>query len=74
MGAKQKLEGFWNNWGGELLSWLLTHGFKVLLVILAAYIVNYLLSKLISKIIKVSVSLDRHQSKLAERKREETLI
>ena len=74
MGAKFNLEGFWNDWGAKLVSWLLTHGVKVLIVIVTAYILNFLLSKFISKIIKVSVTIDRHQSKVAEQKREETLI
>jgi small conductance mechanosensitive channel len=74
MGTKSNLEGFWNEWGVRLLTWLLTHGLRILIIILAAYVINYLSKKFIEKIIRVTVTADRHQSALAERKREETLI
>ena len=74
MGIKSNLEGFWNEWGLKLITWLLTHGIRILIIILVAYVINYLSKKFIEKIIKVTVTADRHQSELAERKREETLI
>jgi len=74
MGTKFNLEGYWNEWGANLLTWLLTHGFRILITILAAYLVNFLARHFIEKVVRVSVTSDRHQSILAERKREETLI
>lgn len=74
MGTKFNLEGFWNEWGVKLLTWLLTHGLRILIVIAMAYALNYLAKKFIEKIVRVSVTADRHQSEVAERKREETLI
>lgn len=74
MGIKSNLEGFWNEWGLRLVTWLLTHGIRILIIILAAYLVNYLSRKFIEKIVKVTVTADRHNSRIAERKREETLI
>ncbi len=74
MGIKSNLEGFWNEWGLRLVTWLLTHGIRILIIILAAYLINYLSRKFIEKIVKVTVTADRHNSRIAERKREETLI
>ena len=74
MGIKSNLEGFWNEWGVKLLTWLLTHGFRILIVIAMAYVLNYIAKKFIEKIVRVSVTADRHQSEAAEQKREETLI
>jgi small conductance mechanosensitive channel len=45
-----------------------------LFIIVAAYVINYLAKRFITKIIRVSVTVDHHQSELSERKREETLI
>ena len=74
MGIKSNLEGFWNEWSVKLLTWLLTHGFRILIVIAMAYVLNYLAKKFIEKIVRVSVTADRHQTEAAEQKREETLI
>ena len=74
MGIKSNLEGFWNEWGLGLITWLLTHGLRIVIIILAAYLINYLSRKFIEKVVKVSVTADRHRSQIAERKREETLI
>ena len=73
MGIKSNLEGFWNEWGLGLITWLLTHGLRIVIIILAAYLINYLSRKFIEKVVKVSVTADRHRSQIAERKREETL-
>jgi small conductance mechanosensitive channel len=74
MWMKSYLEGFWNEWGVKLVMWLFTHGLRILIAFLAAYLLNYFAKKIIGKIVKVSVTADRHQSEVAERKREETLI
>ena len=74
MDTKFKIEGYWNEWGSKLLPWLLTHGLRILLIIGAAYVLYYIARRVIEKIAKVSVTADYHQSEIAERKREETLI
>jgi small conductance mechanosensitive channel len=74
METKYKIEGYWNEWSGKLLPWLLTHGLRMLLIIAAAYVIYYIAQRVITKIVKVSVTADYHQSEVAERKREETLI
>lgn len=74
MDTKFKIEGYWNEWSSKLLPWLLTHGLRILIIIAAAYVLNFIARKLIEKIVKVSVTADYHQSEIAERKREETLI
>jgi small-conductance mechanosensitive channel len=74
METKFKIEGYWNEWSSRLLPWLLTHGLRILFIIAAAYVIYYIARKVITKIVKVSVTSDYHQSEVAERKREETLI
>lgn len=74
METKFNLEGFWNQWGARVLTWILTHGLRILFVIAFAYLLNYLAKKFIVKVVRVSVTADRHQSAIAELKREETLI
>lgn len=74
MNTKFNIEGYWNDWSVNLLPWLLTHGFRILLMIVVAYAFNYLARRVIVKLVRVSVTADRHQTPLAEEKREETLI
>lgn len=74
MDTKFKIEGYWNEWGSKILPWLLTHGLRILLIIAAGYVIYYVARRVIEKIVKVSVTADYHQSEIAERKREETLI
>ncbi|HQW04151.1 MAG TPA: mechanosensitive ion channel, partial [Saprospiraceae bacterium] len=74
MDTKFKIEGYWNEWGSKLLPWILTHGLRILLIIAAAYVIYYIARRVITKIVRVSVTADYHQSEIAERKREETLI
>jgi small conductance mechanosensitive channel len=74
MNTKFNVEGYWNEWSIKFIPWLLTHGLRILFIIVAAYVINYLAKRFIAKIVKVSVTADHHQSELSERKREETLI
>lgn len=74
MNTKFNIEGYWTEWGGKILPWLLTHGLRIILIIIVAYGINYLAKRFIEKLVRVSVTADRHQSAHAELKREETLI
>lgn len=74
MNTKYTIEGYWNDWIMKLLPWILTHGFRIILIIIIAYVINYLAKRVIEKLVRVSVTADRHQSEHAEQKREETLI
>jgi small conductance mechanosensitive channel len=74
METKHNIEAYWSNWTSNIIPWLLTHGVRVMLIIIAAYILHYILQKAIVKIIRVSVTSDVHRTAHAEEKREETLI
>jgi small-conductance mechanosensitive channel len=74
MDKKFSIEAYWNEWTANLVPWLLTHGLRILFIIVAGYVINYLAKRFIEKIVRVTVTIDRHQSEIAEKKREETLI
>ena len=74
METRFNFQTYWNNWVDQLIPWLLTHGLRIIILIVIAYVFNYLARRLIIKIIKVSVTSDYHQSVVAEKKREDTLI
>ncbi len=54
--------------------WFLSHGIKILLVLLAAYIIRRSIGMLIERLIKKIVTPDRFLNTDAEKKREDTLI
>lgn len=58
----------------ELIPWITSHGFRILIVIVLAIVFNFLLKRTVAKIVKMSVTADRQKSVEAEQKRERTLI
>jgi moderate conductance mechanosensitive channel len=74
MESKFNFQDYWNDWIDKLIPWLLTHGIRIILLIIVAYVFNFLARRLIIKIIHVSVTADYHHSIEAEKKREKTLI
>ncbi len=54
--------------------WFNSHGIKIIVIILAAYLVHKFGAIFIEKIIRKSVKADHFLSKAAEKKREDTLI
>jgi len=74
MDTKFSIDAYWSEWSGKLFPWLLTHGLRILLIVVGAYVINYLAKRFIEKIVRVTVTIDRHQTEAAEKKREETLI
>ena len=61
-------------WTANIGPWLLDHGPRIAVILGGAYIVHYLAKKFIIKIVRVTVTIDRHQTEAAEKKREDTLI
>ena len=61
-------------WKDVIVPWLLHHGIKIVLICLAAYILDLILRKIIIKAVRVMVVPDASGSKEAEKKREDTLI
>ena len=68
------IKAYWSEWSGKILPWLFTHGLRIVLIVVAAYVINHLAKRFIEKIVRMSVTIDRHQTEAAEKKREETLI
>jgi len=61
-------------WKEKIIPWLLTHGLKVLFIIIGAFIVNKIIETFIIKGVRAAVRPDSHSSKDAELRREDTLI
>jgi small-conductance mechanosensitive channel len=61
-------------WSETIIPWLTSHGIKILVVAVAAYVFNLVLSRIIRKAIRVAVKPDKSQPPEAEIKRENTLI
>jgi moderate conductance mechanosensitive channel len=61
-------------WSEGIAPWLLTHGIKIIIIIIGSYLLNKVGSKLIEKGIRVAIVPSNHISKEAEKKREDTLI
>lgn len=61
-------------WDDKIVPWLLSHGIKIILIALAAYLLNLILSRIIIRAVRIAVVRDEAMSEEAERKREDTLI
>jgi small-conductance mechanosensitive channel len=61
-------------WTDRLQPWILTHGVKIVLIGIGAYVLNRVVRKFIEKTVRLAVVSDRFLSRQAEEKREKTLI
>jgi small-conductance mechanosensitive channel len=61
-------------WSENVTPWLLSHGVKILIILIGIIILNRIIKKLIDKAIRVAVVPGKYDSKAAEKKREDTLI
>jgi small conductance mechanosensitive channel len=62
------------SWSEAIIPWLLTHGIKIVLIALAAYILKRITHGVIVRAVRIAVRSEDFQSKEAEEKRENTLI
>lgn len=62
------------NWGESILPWLLSHGIKIVIIGITAWLLIVILSKIIRKAVRVAVVPDKNMPPEAEKKREDTLI
>lgn len=58
----------------QIVPWLMTNGVKVLFIAIAAFILHKVIISFIQKAVRIAVRPEKHQSKEAEEKRENTLI
>lgn len=61
-------------WTEQVVPWLLTHGIRVVLVVVFAFILDRILQRVIVRAVRASVRPDENTSAEAEQKREDTLI
>lgn len=62
------------NWTEKIVPWLLSHGLKIVLIALAAYLLEKIISRIIIRAVRIAVVPDSTMSEEAEKKREDTLI
>jgi len=61
------------NWSDFIIPWLLSHGIKILIIAIVAYLLNKILAKIIKKAVRMVVKTDSAISEEAAKKREDTL-
>jgi small-conductance mechanosensitive channel len=61
-------------WLDTLQPWLLTHGARIVVVIILAFIINKVASRLIGRAVRISLVRDANLSKVAQKKRQDTLL
>lgn len=61
-------------WADKIVPWLLTHGIKMLLIAVGAYILKMVLARIIDRAVRIAVIRDETMTVEAERQREDTLI
>lgn len=64
----------WRAYVDQIVPWLMTHGLRIVLVLVGGYVLNLFLKKFITRIVRLAVTRDIHLSEEAETKREDTLI
>jgi small-conductance mechanosensitive channel len=62
------------NYGDLLIQWLVAHGIKIVVIAVAAWILNKIIKKIITKAVRIAVVSGANLPPEAERKREDTLI
>jgi small-conductance mechanosensitive channel len=63
-----------DKWGDVVFPWFLTHGIKIVIIGIVAWLLIIILSKIIRKAVRVAVVPDKNMPPEAESKREDTLI
>lgn len=62
------------NWAEMIVPWLLSHGVKILIIGVGAFLLNRIAVRLIRRAVMIAVIADSTMSEEAEQKREDTLI
>jgi len=61
-------------WIEAIIPWLLDHGIKIVVIAIAAWLINKIVCRIIRRTVRIAVIRDENMSKEAEQKREDTLI
>ncbi|HRW86721.1 MAG TPA: mechanosensitive ion channel family protein [Bacteroidales bacterium] len=67
---EEKIQSFWE----KVVPWLLSHGIKIVVIAVVAWITYIVLSRIVRRAVKISVVRDQGMTEEAEIKRENTLI
>ena len=63
-----------NEWAELIVPWLFSHGIKIVLIAVGAYVLDKVVSRIIRKAVIIAVVSDGTLSEESEKKREDTLI
>lgn len=61
-------------WSENITPWLLSHGVKIIIILVGSYLFSKIINKVVEKAVKAAIVSSRVVSKIAEKKREDTLI
>ena len=61
-------------WSEAILPWLLSHGLRIVIIVVGAYFLNKIINKVVERSIRSAILPRNFVSKAAETKREDTLI
>ena len=67
-------EKYTDQYAEKAIAWAMTNGIKVLFIAIGAFIIHKILVRFIAKAVRIAVRPEKHLSKEAEEKRENTLI
>ncbi len=68
------MKEYFQEWSEKVVPWLMTHGTKMLVIAVGAFVLNIILSRIIRRAVIIAVVPDKNMSPEAEIKRENTLI
>jgi small conductance mechanosensitive channel len=61
-------------WSEQIVPWLMSHGLRMVVIAIAAFLLDRILQRIITRAIRLSVKSDANTTPEAEKKREDTLI
>ncbi|MFN8305974.1 MAG: mechanosensitive ion channel family protein [Ferruginibacter sp.] len=61
-------------WINTIYPWLEQHGIKILIILICALILYKIFSKLTKKVVRIAIVSDTSMTKMAQKKREDTLV
>jgi small conductance mechanosensitive channel len=61
-------------WSEQIVPWLMSHGLRIVVIAIAAFLLDRILQRIITRAIRLSVKSDANTTPEAEKKREDTLI
>ena len=64
------MEDTFDKWIAAIIPWLLNHGIKILIIAIAAWILNTIVVRIIKKAVRIAVVRDANMTEEAEKKRE----